>query len=231
MNRRVAPEVPFVNSLGFGSGSDETLQRPTRQSFALSPDGRFLVYAASDGKTTRLYRRPMDQEQATLIPGTEGASQPFFSADSRSVGFLVGRELRRVPIEGGEARTIAVAGSKALASGAPASWTEDDTILVTAEDGGIHELQANGGSLVELTRDAGEGKHLYPQMLPGRRALLFNVATSAVPSEWKIVIDTLDGAEPRVLVEGGSHGGSHPRHLSTGHIALARRGAPIAVTT
>ena len=72
------------------------LQRPRRQSFILSPDGRQLIYAASDGETRRLYRRPMDRDQAMPIPGTEGGSNPCMAPDGRSVGFFVGGELKRV---------------------------------------------------------------------------------------------------------------------------------------
>jgi serine/threonine protein kinase len=59
---------------------DGSQQRPSRPSFVLSPDGRVLVYVGSDGDTTRLFRRGMDQAEATPIPETEGASAPFFSA-------------------------------------------------------------------------------------------------------------------------------------------------------
>ncbi len=59
----------------------ETLQRPARQNVALSPDGTHLVYSATDGERSQLYLRRMDQDQATPMSGTEGASSPFFSPD------------------------------------------------------------------------------------------------------------------------------------------------------
>jgi serine/threonine-protein kinase len=108
----------------------------------------------------------------------------------------------------------------------PASWTESDTILITAEeDGGIHELPANGGMLVPLTRGTDEGRHLYPQMLPGRRGVLFSVAKSVVPSDWDIVVETLDGRKDRIVVAQGSHA----RYLPSGHIVFARSGTLLAV--
>ncbi len=124
------------------------LQRPSRQSFVLSPDGRQLIYAASDGETTRLYRRPMDREQATLLPETEGGSNPFFAPDGRSVGFFVGRELKRVSLDGGGVRSIATTGPELFPYGA--SWTAEDTILVSAADS-IFAVPANGGNLRLLT--------------------------------------------------------------------------------
>ena len=65
-----------------GGPPAEPGQRPSRPSFAMSPDGRYLVFAATDGATTRLYRRPMDQQQATPIPGTDGGSLPFLARQS-----------------------------------------------------------------------------------------------------------------------------------------------------
>src|SRR3970282_1215611 len=62
-------------------------------------------------------------------------------------------------------------------------------------------------------------------MLPGRRTLLFNVANSLVPSEWDIVVDTLDGTARKVVIDGGSH----PRYVPSGHIVFARHGALLAV--
>lgn len=204
-------------------------QRPSRSSFALSPDGRYIVYVASDGATRQLFRRRFDQQQATSIRGTEGASQPFFSPDSASVGFFVDGELKRVPVAGGEARTIATPESRSSDVWATLpSWTEDGTIPVATEDG-IEELPANGGDLVPLTqveRSAGEAGHVYPQMLPARRALLFNVTDqSGIPSEWDIAIDTLDGGDRRIVVENGSH----PRYVPSGHIVFARSGSLLAV--
>jgi serine/threonine protein kinase/Tol biopolymer transport system component len=210
------------------------LQRPSRRSFALSPDGRYLVYAASDGETTRLYRRPMNQDQATLIPGTDGGFMPFFAPDSRSVGFVVrgigtppAVELKRVPVDGGEVRTIAASGSGPVILAA-SSWTEDDTILATAQDG-IYVVPATGGSLARLTQvepAKGEQVHRYAQMLPNGRAVLFNVATEGqVPSDWTIVVQSLEGGERQTVAVGGSD----PRYLPSGHIVFARSGSLIAV--
>ena len=214
-----------------GSMVEETyagaLQRPSRASFTLSPDGRLLVYAGSDGETTRLYRHALDQPQATLIPDTDGASRPFFAPDGRAVGFsVVGAdgdlELKQVSTNGGGVRTIAGSGPEIVEA---YRWTEDDTILVAAQDG-LYELPANGGRLVQLTRvESGEPGHTYPVMLPDRRALVFNVRTSSVPSEWPIVVQPMDGGERRVVVDGGSD----PRYLPTGHMVFARRGTLMAV--
>ena len=197
---------------------DEVLAppRPSRQSFVLTPDGLQLFYAASDGETRRLYRRPMDREQSTPIPGTEGGSSPFMAPDGRSVGFFVGTELKRVALDGGQVRTITTAGGAVRFGGA--SWTERDTILVSdagIEDG-IFEVPANGGTLSRLiARDPEQGGFLppmHPELLPGGRAVLFNVPTGDIP----VVVEDLMHAE------GGSNTGLS---FGAGQFSVSRSGA------
>ena len=52
-----------------------------------------------------------------------------------------------------------------------------------------------------------------------------NVANGLIPSDWTIVVETLDRRERKVLVKGGSH----PRYLTSGHIVFARSGSLLAV--
>ena len=226
---RLQLEVLPEHRLAGGSGwenVDLALQRPSRPSFALSPNGQYLVYTATDGTTTRLYRRRMDEQQTVLMPGTEGAAQPFFSPDSRHVAFRVGNALKRSPIEGGD--VVAIATAVAASDSVGGSWTENDTILVSTEDG-VHELPAAGGRAVRLTQvnsSAGERLHLFPQMLPQRRAVLFNVAgSSPIPSEWTIEAATVDGSERKLVLQRASH----PVYVPTGHIVFARSGVLLAV--
>ena len=223
--------------LSGGFGMEEMplgLQRPSRRSVVLSPDGRHLVYVASDGATTQLYRRRMDQSQATPIPETEGASSPFFAPDGESVGFVVAlptadpasmdTQLKRMSIDSGEVRTIATSGPEFAPHGA--SWTAHETILLPSGDA-IYEVPANGGSLSRLTTfESAQGERLvYPELLPGGRAVLYNVALGEVPSQWDIVVESLDTGQRRVVVEGGSD----PRYVSSGHIVFVRTGSLMAV--
>lgn len=219
----------YGGNIGFDLEKLVGRQRPSRPSFALSPDGRYLVYAATDGTTPRLYKRRMDEQESTAITGSEGGTQPAFSPDSLTVAFFVGNELKRVPIEGGEVRTIAISG----ATPSPEStvdWTDNDTVVVTAE-GVIYEAPANGGKAVRLTQldtSVGDYWHRYAQMLPNRRALLLNVINQdawRAPSRWDIVVQPLDGNPRKVVVEGGSR----PVYLASGHIVFARRGQLWAV--
>ena len=230
-------------SSGFWLEQRVGLQRPSRNSFVLSPDGLNLVYVASDGDTTRLYRRRLDQAQATPIPESEGASSAFFAPDGESVGFVVelplevgqfagplpgfpsaDTELKRMSMESGEVRTIATSGGEFAPLGA--SWTERDTILLSSGEA-IYEVPANGGSLSPLTslESAESARLMYPELLPDGQAVLFNLAASVVPSEWDIVVESLDTGRRNVVVEGGSD----PRYIPSGHIVFVRTGSLMAV--
>ena len=72
-------------------------------SFALSPDGRQIVFVASGDGASRLWLRSLAATTAQPLPGTEGATFPFWSPDSRSVGFFAGSALKRLDLGGGAA--------------------------------------------------------------------------------------------------------------------------------
>ena len=229
---RVTVDVVAEQHLSGGRVSFESnnwaQKRPSEPSLALSPDGRSLVYVATDGETTNLFLRPLDRGQATQIVGTEGASGPFFSPDSRSVGFFADSALKRLTVETGEIRTVATRGPEFRVSFG--RWTENETILLVADEG-IFEVPAEGGEMRQITQvahDANESLHEYPQLLPGQQSLLFNVRHNgdANPSDWAISIAPLDDPAARVHIENGSD----PRYLPTGHIVFARRGQLLAVT-
>src|SRR2546430_14431901 len=79
----------------------------TAAGFALAPDGRLLAYVAStpDGKSV-LWVRPMDSLQAQPLTGTEGATYPFWSPDSRFFGFFAGGKLKKIESSGCSLFTI-----------------------------------------------------------------------------------------------------------------------------
>src|SRR5262249_30270043 len=68
---------------------------------ALSPDGRLLAVSASSSGTRQLWLRPLDASQPQALPGTGGASYPFWSPDSRYIGFFADGKLKKVLATGG----------------------------------------------------------------------------------------------------------------------------------
>jgi len=96
-------------------------------SFALSPDGRRLAFVAASSGQPMLWVRDLDSANGRVLPGTEGARRPFWSPDSRSIGFFMNSELRRIEARGGAPQTITY-----LLAGTTGTWGSDGTILFSS---------------------------------------------------------------------------------------------------
>src|SRR5262245_3712241 len=97
---------------------------PDPCSFAMSPDGRRLVFVSSGGGSAQLWLRPLDSATAQPLPGTEGASYPFWSPDSRAIGFFAGGKLKRTDISGGLPQILANATTPR-----GGAWSRDGAIV------------------------------------------------------------------------------------------------------
>ncbi|HLJ24494.1 MAG TPA: winged helix-turn-helix domain-containing protein [Candidatus Acidoferrales bacterium] len=189
---------------------------------ALSPDSSRLVYvAASHAGIGQLYLRSISRFEATPIPGTEGAYNPFFSPDGQSVGFAAKGELKKVSLSGGAPLTLcSVTGLRG------ATWAPDGTIIFAPSTGsGLYRVSADGGTPNPLTfpdRRKGAVSHRWPEILPGGKELLF---TSWAGTERRVNLLSLESGDQRVLVEGGTY----PQYLSPGYIVYARDGGMQAV--
>ena len=105
---------------------------------ALSPDGKTLVFAG--GPDAKLFVRQRNELTAAALPGTDGASAPFFSPDGQWVGFFASGKLKKVALTGGN--PIALCDSNFLHG---ASWGPDDTIIFSPFDSGLFRVPAGGG--------------------------------------------------------------------------------------
>jgi serine/threonine-protein kinase len=200
--------------------------RPGQQGGQLvfSSDGETLLYSAlgGDGRT-RLYRRPLDTLAATPISDTEGASDPFVSADGRWLGFVLGKTLKRVPLSGGPAEIIAELSMEPLG----VSW-DGDSIFVGGGNAGLLRVPLTGGSSIVIAA-ADEGRRLSgPQAIPGTRAVLYTESRFSAGVRGadapELQILELDSGRRRVLLQG-----SAGRFLPTGHIVFERAGSLWAV--
>jgi eukaryotic-like serine/threonine-protein kinase len=133
---------------------------------ALSPDGNTLVFVGFRAGSGPLYRRSLGRLDAEPIPGTDGASVPFFSPDGRWVGFFLDGRIRKVSLAGGPPITIAAA-----ASVGEASWSEGDRI-VFADRGELKTVSASGGEPRSLTTVDSLTSIYAPSFLPGGQAVL-----------------------------------------------------------
>jgi serine/threonine protein kinase len=151
---------------------------------AISPDGKTVAYSASVNGKIGLWIQRLDGGAATLLPETENAGQPFWSPDSRSIGFVVlNTSLRRVDLGGGMPITIC----EPVTSMRAGTWGSDGQILFTGRiksKNGIYRVSASGGTPALVTLpDASRAEVAYrwPQVLPDGR-FLYSVESSTPDS-------------------------------------------------
>ena len=176
--------------------------------FALSPDGRALVFVAAGDGPSRLWVRPLDQAEARPLAGTEGARGPFWSPDSRVVGFLANGMLQRLDLAGGAPQGLAATAAGVTIAG---SWNAEGTILFAPRAlGPLARVAAGGGTPVAVTQlDAPhQVAHRAPQFLPDGRQFLFYV--SGTPAAAGIYLGALDGTPPTRLTTADSGGAFLP---------------------
>jgi eukaryotic-like serine/threonine-protein kinase len=166
--------------------------------FTLSPDGRHLAIVA-DGQ---LWVRSFDALATRPLPGTAGATYPFWSPDGTWIGFFAEEELRRISREGGMAQKVCDApGARGGA------WGSADTIVFSDKFGtaGLSRVAARGGAPLRLppvgAAGASAGDHRYPQFLPDGRRVLFTLLAADPEVAGSYVAD-LDGSPPVRVLDG-----------------------------
>jgi Tol biopolymer transport system component len=190
---------------------------------ALSPDGRRLAFIATgaDGRAM-LWVRPLDSLAAQALPGTEGATHvPFWSPDSRFIGFTVGLKLNKIEALGGPPQTLCEA-PNAIIGG---SWSRDGVIIFGAPPNLFRVPQAGGVATQFKTADAtqGESALIRPWFLPDGRHFLY-VTTTIKAEDSGIYLASLDGKERKRLV-GTRYAGAYASPAAgseNGHLLFLR---------
>jgi serine/threonine protein kinase len=168
------------------------------EDFAISPEGKTVVFAASGSGPGELWIRPLGASAAQRLPGTAGAEHPFWSPDSRAIGFFADQKLKRIEIASGTVQTLADA--PAARGGA---WGHDTIVFAPANISPLMRIAARGGTPVEATRLATEhASHRLPSFLPDGRRFLFMV--TGPPAVQGVYLGSLDSTESRRLFDGDS---------------------------
>jgi serine/threonine-protein kinase len=204
--RPAEPVPPRVSRLQITpAGSAALTISGADRDLAITPDGSRLVYVGNNG--TQLFVRALDVlEPVAVFSGSPRG--PFVSPDGQWIGFQDGYTgLKKVSMAGGPAVTLATLDG--VLQGA--TWGPDDTIIFATSISatGLHQVGAAGGPTTVLTRPdraQGEVDHLWPEWLPGGRAVLFTMTalTGGLDAAQVAVLDLQTGKH-RVLVPGGSH--------------------------
>jgi Tol biopolymer transport system component len=173
----------------------------------LSPDGTKLLFVARKGEEPQMvWVRQLDTGVAKSLAGTENANRPFWSYDSKSIGFFADRKLKKIDAAGGPVFTLADA-----VEGRGGTWNAQGTILFSpAAFAGLYAVPAAGGPVREVTKlDAKEGEttHRYPEFLPDGKHFLFLTRHSGAGAGLHpaIEVGSLAGGDTKHILEAGSN--------------------------
>jgi eukaryotic-like serine/threonine-protein kinase len=188
---------------------------------AVSPDGTNVCFSARKGEEpTLLWVRPLDSFVTTPLAGTEGATRPFWSPDSRHIGFFADGKLKRIPATGGP--VFALADTTDSRGG---TWNKDDLIVYAPQYmGPLYAVSASGGQpkqVTELNQERGENTHRYPHFLPDGRHFLYLArgASAGAGREPAIVVGSLDSSERHIVLRDATNVA-----YASGHLLFEREG-------
>jgi len=190
---------------------------------AVSPDGHHLAFAATSEDKTLLWVRTLDSLLPRSLQGTEGAAFPFWSPDSRSIGFFAQGQLKRIEASGGQVLTLCNASGHFGAG----TWNRDGVILFsTLFSVVLDRVSASGGSATPTTTldpSRREQNHVWPQFLPDGRHFVY-LATSSQGVSIGINVGSLDSKETKRILEADSNG----VYAAPGYLLFVRGGLLLA---
>lgn len=165
---------------------------------SVSPDGNHVAMIVSSAAGTTLWIRRLESSTAQALPGTEGADGPFWSPDSRFIGFFAIGKLKKVDSAGGPAQTVCDA-----PNGSEGTWGRDGVIVFARDtwDSALYQVSAEGGTpslLVEPNRPR-EMAYGSPQFLPDGRHFLFHIRNGQ-PTANGVYVGSLDSKETRWIL-------------------------------
>jgi len=194
------------------------------QPAAISPNGEFLAMVVIRSSDTQLWVRRLDSRDAQPLAGTEGAMNPFWSPDSRYIGFFADGKLKKVDVSGGVISSICPTGLFNIGG----AWSSQGIILFSVFPGKLQRVAESGGrpepvAGIELPKDAFGA--FWPSFLPDGKHFLY--------VEWRypspgvkdnvVWIGSLDGEKPRRLSLTSTNA-----EYSAGHLLFNREGDLVA---
>ena len=169
----------------------------------LAPDGSALAFVTSrEQGASVLWVRKLNALHGSALAGTDGAIFPFWSADSRSLGFFAGGKLKTVSVDRGTPSDVCDA-----PGGRGGTWNADGTIVFApAFQSALVQVPASGGvpKPVTVLDTSKHDSHRWPYFLPDGRHFLYLALTHNQPRDPKdgIYFASLDGKQNRLLVTG-----------------------------
>jgi eukaryotic-like serine/threonine-protein kinase len=207
-----APAQRIVSAIAPPADAQFVVTGDAAGSVTLSPDGRWVTYGAFSESTTRLWLQSLESGDALPLRGTENAMFPFWSPNSRSIGFFASGKLKVIDIDGAALRVLADAPD---ARGG--AWGRADQIVFAPHtQSGIYSISANGGTATMVTRiEPPFTTHRFPEFLPDGKQFVYLSASHSAPTggDTAVFLGSIDGGDPKKLVTTMSHAIPYRNHL------------------
>jgi len=186
---------------------------------AVSPDGRRLALATRIEGQVQLSLRALDSLTAQPLRGTEGGSAPFWSPDSRFIGFFAEGKLKKVDVENGAVQLVCNAG----VGPNNAAWSSAGVILFSISQSGLFRVPAAGGDPVQVRKPNSpqEIALFWPQFLPDGSHFFY---TALSTEGAKVIVGALDSDETKLVMRVGSRA----VYASPGYVLYMREGTLLA---
>ena len=243
-----APQVvnadPVRFTLNPSKGTILTNTGPNRLNTVISPDGRYVAFLAQEGAgngARSLWIRELKSLSAQKLDKTEGATDPFWSPDSKNIAFGADGKLKRISVSGGA--PVNLCDSASFEGGTwfqpPGTDAEGIILFATTSVIGIQRVPASGGVPTPVTNAQAAEGHGYPEFLPDGKRFLYFVRGGAKPG---IYVQTLGSEQSTFLLTTPSRASFAPpdyllymrdNTLLSQHVdwdALKVLGEPVAVT-
>jgi eukaryotic-like serine/threonine-protein kinase len=163
----------------------------------LSPDGRRLLASLLVGNKASLYTRSMDSTEFHRLDGTDDARSPFWSADSRFIGFFADGKLKVVPAAGGP--TSVLCGETGQGAGG-AAWSRANVILYFTDTRMARRVSPQGGDCRPVSLGDENLLGRLPEFLPDGNRFLFPATNKTDSMIRGVYLGSLDGAKPRKIL-------------------------------
>jgi serine/threonine protein kinase len=210
-----APNLPSVvqSSILPPQGTAFITMLPSSGPPAFSPDGARLAFSARDDKgKVLLYVRPLTSLTAKALTGTDDAIYPFWSADSRELGFFADGKLKKISADGGPPQTLCDA-----ASGRGGAWNKDGVIVFApATTQPLSSISAAGGTPAPASKfnpSQEENSHRWPSFLPDGKHFLFWARSARGAPESVVYLGELGSLQARVVMKNDSTAAYASGHL------------------
>jgi eukaryotic-like serine/threonine-protein kinase len=196
------PGVVIRSSILPPAGTSFVTMVPASGPVVISPDGSRLAFSARDDKgKVFLYVRALTSLSAQALPGSDDAMYPFWSADSREIGFFAQGKVKRVNPSGGPVQEVCDA-----SNGRGGAWNKDGVILFTpTAQAALLRVPAVGGKPETVTRidvAHNQNSHRWPHFLPDNRHFLYWGRSALGTGEQSLNVGSLDSPESKLLLKG-----------------------------